>query len=384
MTLRYVVHDGPQGSGDGSSVANGMALQTALTATNTAGDEVRICATGTYTVAAAMTLGGSGTVASPILITGANASGTVDGTRPTLDRGGNNGFSSTVNYYVVRHIDFTSNTGNARNVIAAAVKYWVIENCSETSLGTGGGFITAGVSLIVRNCTASGKSGSAMIANITGVLENVTVNGAGIGFDAGSSIRKAVVFKNCVAYDCGVGFSTSATSSAGVTLDNCLAYECTSGLVFSTTAATNDDSSSLITNSTFADCTNGVLTDDSFRAVLFENCIFANNTTGINNATAFQGAPDYFLTRCAFHNNSTDIAIGSVPSDCETAADPAFVDDTNVTLSSRNYALGSSSTLRNVSFTGLGPNFTTYPDRGYIQSQSSGGGTVNLLRGKVG
>jgi len=132
----------------------------------------------------------------------------------------------------------------------------------------------------------------------------------------------------------------------------------------------------VVRNCVFADCDDGINTNETeFRAMVIENCIFANNDYGINNATAFSPSVADFLTRCAFYSSTSGhLAIGSVPADCETGTDPLFVDDTNATLALRNYQLSASSTFINKQFTGIGPNFVSYPDWGYAQSEPAAGG----------
>lgn len=84
MAIYYVVHNGPQGTGSGDSVANGMDLQTAAN-TAVSGDEVRVCATGVYVLSATVLFNvNSGTLAVPIRFRSANAQGIVDGTRCTV------------------------------------------------------------------------------------------------------------------------------------------------------------------------------------------------------------------------------------------------------------------------------------------------------------
>lgn len=377
MAILYAVHNGPQGSGDGSSAANGMALQTALTALATAGDQVRICNTGTYTTGADLTLPISGTLASPCIVTGANSSGTVDGTRCTINKSTFRGFNSIVSFYVFRYIDWQSNTTNSRPGFNAGTSF-TIEECSETASGTGGGLCATLNAAVIKSCTSTGGSGSTMVQINSGVFNNCVVSGGGNGFATTSTSRTSVGFINCVAYNCTNGFYLLSTTQAGTSITNCLAYECTRGLNFDNSAGANADSMTIVSNCTFADCTDGITSNETTRrAMIIENCIFANNTYGINNTTAFMGGPDAHVTRCAFYSNSSaHIASGSVPSDCETATDPDFVDDTNATLNLRDYTLNLTSTLRNKSFTGVGPNFLSYRDRGFTQTDPPAGGSV--------
>lgn len=384
MATFYAVHNGPQGLGDGSSAANGMALQTALTALASAGDEVRICNTGTYATGADLTLPISGTLASPCIVTGANASGTVDGTRCAIDRSTFRGFNSAVSFYVFRYMDWQSNTTNARPVFNAGTSF-TIEECSDVASGTGGGFCATLSAAVIRNCTCSGGSAQNLFQINSGVVNNCVASNGGIGFITTTTIRTSAGFINCVAYNCTNGFNLLATTQAGASISNCLAYECTRGLYLDNSAGANADSMTIVSNCTFADCTDGITTNETTRrAIIIENCIFANNTYGINNTTGFMGGPDAHVTRCAFYTNATaHIASGSVPSDCETSTDPDFVDDTNATLNLRDYTLSLTSALRNVLFTGVGPNFLSYRDRGFAQTDAPSGANLTIGPGRV-
>lgn len=85
MAIKYVTHNAG-GSGSGTDpVTDPWTFGQMLSATPAAGDDIRVCATGTYSRSATGTLAwANGTAAANILLRGANSSGVVDGTRPTI------------------------------------------------------------------------------------------------------------------------------------------------------------------------------------------------------------------------------------------------------------------------------------------------------------
>ena len=87
MTDYFVRSSGGSDANDGLTFANGFAtIQAGIDAVSAAGDRVLICADGNHTPTAAIDVDNTtaGTQASPIEVVGANATGTIDGTRPTI------------------------------------------------------------------------------------------------------------------------------------------------------------------------------------------------------------------------------------------------------------------------------------------------------------
>ena len=352
MAEYYVVHNGPQGSGNGSSVANGKELQAAIDGA-TAGDRILVCATGTYSPAATIDIDTvTGTYSNPIQIIGANSSGTVDGTRAEFDRSGTL-FSMAVGFthYVFRYLTHNSNLGTTNHTFYD-IRDSVVADVDSTFAGTSGAFCYGGSYVTLLRCSTTGGTTGFSIPE--GVVHDCVangVNGTGFVMHTGSvQSRRGAVYNRCVAYDCTDGFRAIVSDQGGEAFVDCVAYECTNGLyVISTTTVP----ALLIKNCTFVDNTDGIkITTTSNTAALIENCVISHNSGyGINNASTFGSWRPTVLNSAFYSNTSGNLASGTLDSSCSTSVDPSFVDRTHATLTSRDYTLSSDSALHQLSYT---------------------------------
>jgi hypothetical protein len=381
MAEYYVVHNGPQGSGNGSSIANGMDIQTAMD-TAVAGDRVRVCATGTYAMADTINVNiNSGTIADPIVVTGASSDGTIDGTRAEFTMSTTNHlftFGGGVNYHTFQYLNFIWNSPNTRNMFYFFPSIKDIIDCTMICLGTGGGFFigTGAVGLLLRCNHVGGSYGFG--GALGGVVDCVATGCSGAGFQTGatgSAIRIAQAFVGCVAYDCGIGFSANVTSQGGQAFINCLAFGNTTGI-----AVPFDTQLVQIDSCTIADNVNGIdIVGTGYNGVFINNSIISHNSGyGIKNNTMPK------IMQSAFHSNTSgNLALGSLDATNSTAIDPSFVDRINATLASRNYALGKESGLWRMEQTDLFGN-TFHPARGAFQGGPTPAQIAEAVWGRTG
>lgn len=113
-TTYFVIHNGPQGTGTGLSVANGMAGQAAIDTANVPGDEIRICQTGTYAETAQWDFDtNTPTQAAPIHVKGYDATGTTE-QLVTVNWASTDGIYVTKPWYIFKNISAVK-TGAAGN-----------------------------------------------------------------------------------------------------------------------------------------------------------------------------------------------------------------------------------------------------------------------------
>lgn len=362
MATYYAVHNGPLGSGDGSSPANGMALQTAID-TATAGDTVLVCATGTYVPLTPIDFDtNSGTSNAWIRVAGASAAGAEDGTMPTISGsalGSNTNlfqFATATGYrfYDLQRLRLTGATRHNVNLSGnqRAIRF---ANCRIDN-AIGNGFFTENASayVLLYGC-------------------EVDHNGAdGIGqFSSGQG--------NVIAVGCSVhhntGYGINLGGTLGINLEGVLVYRNgNDGCLF--------NGSGLNTRVNAHSCTFDHNAGDGLSvsgaiSLVRTNCIFsANDGYGVN----FNEINIFGIGLCNLYYNNTlgdvDLAEGVALTDVDsiTGSDPKFV---SVTDGAENYALQADSPAKAAGYPGALPaGGTGYLDIGALQRQesTSGGG----------
>lgn len=261
MTIRYI-SSLAGGSGDGSTTASSgstgaWTLAQMLAATPAAGDELRILADGTYSRSATGTLAyANGTAAANVAVTGANASGTVDGTRPTIQASagsitllnvtgshvrldllildGNSQTSVTgltlgASYTRARRCKAMNCTSKGINV-ADSNNSTFLSRCEATGCsGTCG--ISVGSSSNVRYCDSHGNSchgfQASLNAFLLGCISSGNTGSSADGFN-GSSVGYHAA--ECTAHGNGrYGFDLTGNAGYGTLLSNCLSSGHTAG-----------------------------------------------------------------------------------------------------------------------------------------------------------
>jgi len=137
-----------------------------------AGDEIRVWADSTYSVGAQIDIDTTaGTAALPIVVNGANASGTVDGTRPVLQASAAIGrilyIDALADYYRINSLDFDGNSNataivDTSNVATAGVTF---HRCKLHG-ATGYGLYSNGFVFQLFDCDIYGNGSDGCKGNI--------------------------------------------------------------------------------------------------------------------------------------------------------------------------------------------------------------------------
>lgn len=370
MAVKYV-SSSADGSGDGTTTATSGAngawtFAQMLAATPAAGDELRVMADGTYVRTATGTVAyANGTQNAKIKIHGANSSGVVDGTKPTIQLSGSTltALNVTGSHVILRHIhvDGASQTSSTGIIIAGNYSALILSKVSGTTVN--GITLSAANQAYAIQCEVTGASGTSgfnvgaasralfceSYANTThGFLlsgANATVlhclsysntGGSSDGFNASSVGYFA---SHCVAYSNGRnGFDLAGNNVFGTVLANCWAWG----------NANHDYGSAAVT--------------DGVRLMNCAGRAGASSGTGIGYDTDF-------------------IPAANLENYVTLTGDPA----TSSTNLAPNTTAGAGAALRAAGF-GTWPRGTTvgYPDIG-VQHQDSGGGggAINPLNGMI-
>lgn len=257
MATKYVRHDA-DGSGDGTTTASTGAtgawtFAQMLAATPAAGDEIRIMATGTYSRSAAGSINyANGTAAANIKITGANASGTVDGTRPTIQASAGgitllqiNSSHIYLDYLIVdgnsqasvHGIDLAANYTRCRRSKAmgttlTGLRLNAANNCYAEQIEVTGcsglaGIELAGAGSRARFCYSHDNTIHGFRSNgASGSFEFcISESNSGAGTDGFNNNSVGYGATNCIAYNNGRdGFNLDGNAGFGTYLTNCIAY----------------------------------------------------------------------------------------------------------------------------------------------------------------
>ncbi len=327
-----------------------------------AGDETRICATGAYTLTTSVTLTASGSVAAgPILWTGANATGTVDGTQATITSA-TNGLqlfkTGSINLQVWQFLNFTHTAGTRGPAFQAsnACQDYLFRNCTFDGVlrAVDGDFVISfsisGLTLTacwIKNCTDIGiYNGGAVATRLFGcVIDNCTNNAIRRGADNDSVILSRCRISNCGSH----GFYDSLSRRGALSFEDCDFYQ-------------NGGSGVQIDNSTVwleISNVNNIFTQNAaygfsigynpFTGIINRNNFYYSNTSGPR-LNLPVGTSDVTLTGNPYTNAGTgDFSL--------------------------NNTAGAGAAVRTAGYPGLMPDGTTtgYLDGGVAQHQDSGG-----------
>jgi hypothetical protein len=215
--------DGAAGNDANPGTSFAQAVQTiaAGEALMSAGDELRICDTATYTLASTVTFNVAGTAAAgPTVVTGANATGTVDGTRPTVTSATNSAdlFTLASSHVRVKNIQFTHTASTrGRGVYVGGggagqvVDFCRFDGCSNGFNGSG---VSFGVFYLSRceavNCTGDGYAFGTH--NGAHVIACAAVGNGGNGFDTGIGLGERHFYSCLAGGNSGAGFLWGGSS----------------------------------------------------------------------------------------------------------------------------------------------------------------------------
>ena len=212
------------------------------------------------------------------------------------------GYSSTI---LDNGIATSQAEGNHSHIIGSVNGYQAFYNLKVDSNGFNGDGIRGTYYAYAYNCEATGST-----------------SGFGIYFTGSAGVAV-----NCYMHDNPYGGACFAV--------NCIIKDCT-------TAGLSPSAGAI--NSVFDNC---VIGSHPNHASSFSNCIFINNTQGINlvrsmfnftnchfgnNTDAFlsSGTRPFTLNNCNFYNNGSDYPVGLPITFNETALDPQFNDTPNM------------------------------------------------------
>jgi hypothetical protein len=363
VAVKYV-SSAASGSDDGTSpthtggTTGPWTFAQMLAATPAAGDEIRVMADGVYSRAATGTIGyANGTGAANILVTGANSSGVVDGSRPTIRATAASitllsvtGNSVRVEQLTVDGNAQTGTIGLDLNATYASCRLVKATNCKSKGLSIQAGNAVWGERLEATGCSGTAGiylSGPAKVYyseshgnTCTGFLQDspssvcvrclsyANTGGSSRGFDLGSVGYQLV---DCTAQGNGShGFALTGNAALGAFLANCLAY---------------------------GNGGEGFGSDGVKSGARLLNCAGGNNTSGNYSATNLPNVEGFVaLTADPFTN----------------AAGGDF---------SLNSAAGGGAACRGAGFPGAFPAGTTtgYLDVGAVEHQDAGGGGTTTV-----
>ncbi len=325
-----------------------------------AGDTVLICATGTYTLTATVTWNVTGLV---ITVSGANATGTVDGTKATITSATNSvalfTFSGTIsmllNYLTFTHTAVTRGDGlftaNAGSTVACEVNNCVFDGCA---IGIHGDF-------------ASFDTITNLIVNDT-EIKNCTSHG--IWNTAGGIIRRSWIHNNT---GDGWRYANHGSSPRGqsqaigsVIAGNANGINLGADITVATLNVVNCD----IVSNTSNGILSAVTAASQLKMILENNIIQSNGANGVNMAAA----PVFLVNRNNAYRNNTS---GNFNNFSAGTNDVTLTGDPFTNAAGGDYSLnstaGAGAACKAAAFPGVSLFGTGYLDIGALQSQGSGG-----------
>jgi hypothetical protein len=374
LAVHYVTHNGSDTYANATSFSTPCSLATAA-AGYAAGDEIRICETGTYTLTGTITLTTSGSTGSgEVLWVGANSSGTVDGTRPTITTATNSIPLFSINngsgFHRFRYLKGTNTAGTRAAMFAGTgtsgqsnVK---IESCwcdGCSYLWDGSSRACTNLSAIdthATNCTTGvilNNAGAATVGTNQDVIDGCHFyNNTGPCYNANGSSANLLVVRSTLAKNGRAISDGGAGSARTFTLtmrDSTIANNTTEGLT-NANAATTWWIADLSNNIIYGNGGYGVgllntaAANDARSGVRKKNFVGSNTSGNYNNLTA----------------PSDDVALTADPFTNAAAGDFSL-----------NNAAGGGAAIRAAGFPGafVGGLTTGYPDGGAVQHQDSGG-----------
>ncbi len=373
MTTYYV--DGVSGSDGAAGTSFGTAWETiqfGLDNTLLPGDELRICATGTYTITVQVDVDtNAGTPDNYILITGANATGVVDGTKAIIFASfDGNMFSGSQKFLKWQHIDITLQWSNKS--IWSVMNNGIFQDIDAHSNQPGVTLFFQPQTVLIQRVTYEntnvGQTGRfASILNSTGyIIRNCFAKNLSTALDIGGTTGYAViqdsVFEGCTTAILIDEASSTDVSVGNVTIIGCLIFDGVTGIF---TRANN----TYVTNCTIVDNSgNGITSEDIAGAHLyvFKSIIAYNGGYGIDQGSPWSLYPIVERNNRYYQNTSGDLLTGSIDSSSSNG-DPEFEN-----RASDDYSLSASSPLIQIPQTNAA-GIVSYPDWGALQVQGTGG-----------
>jgi len=292
------------GGGDGT-VGDPYTLQEAFDNV-AAGDDVTVWADASYSITVQIDIDTTaGTAAAPILIKGANSSGTVDGTRPHIQATSSisrifNLSPTFANYYHYTDLDLDANSLSGRCI-------------QGTSAATSGSVYER---LTIRNATSAGFQ----VRTPGNLLKSCSIHGNFKGIQTTNTDLPTIV-------DCDINDNTSDGIHSQNNGHVFLIYGCR---IFSNgtgiTLTIGNNRSCNIVNNTFYDNVNGInLTTDLVPGAVIANNSFYNNTGfGIDtNANEINIA---FIDHNHYEGNTSGESDITTPGSNNISGDPLFTD----------------------------------------------------------
>lgn len=384
MADYIAVHNGPQGTGTGDSVANGMSLQGAVNACTAAGDRALVADTGTYTIAAPVSFATAGvsTSASPKWIIGANSNGVADGTKPTIGHSGSTSFfqglgASSYLYWVIANLNIEMSS--AANVLSACTTVHIQNVHLAYSEGTeattwrwaDNSYLLHFYGCSMKNTHITRGRSYWFSATVFGVSLSDCYTENVAGFNNGN---KSGVFERCVAKNCMYGFNGEQWHlESGMSLVNCLAYDCDTGAALG--------NASIAVGCTFADCTHGLRFQNAQWANAYAiNCIIAHNSSyGIYDPGSILKSMMGMERGNIFYQNTSGDIQGMSIDPSSRNADPQFTDRAN-----DDYSVLPSSPALQIPMPYTYTSWTRYADAGALVPQISGGGMFRRMARMIG
>lgn len=322
MAIKYCTHDGPRGSGDGTSLNNAWSFDNALT-NLTNSDILYICNTGTYAlVGVAKAWIALGTADIPMKIQGADESG--------------NSYVGTTSVVTISGSGMTAGANIFDYAGVAFVRY---SNIRFTAARSYGHNITGGSALFfhdcrVDTCVSSGVYSSAANSRVEAFRSRFDHNTWGI--QTMGWLRGRFHFYQCIVdHNSSGGIYDSMASLADSTkpiLDRCLIFR-NGGPGVQYFGSTNYGFINVSGCVFFANTSHGLsLPNATNGEFIVENSIFrSNGGYGINTATTTDLSKFLFRNICSHGNTSghIDINSGTLPGTGHIYENPNFISETD-------------------------------------------------------
>jgi hypothetical protein len=307
MTTYYVRVTGGSNGNAGTSFGAAWATVQHGLDTVTAGDQLRICADGVHSTSSEIDLdASSGTSAAPIEIVGANATGTIDGTRATIQAS-----SSMTNLMDVaggcdytrwRHLNFDANSNAAIGWKAnSGSNYHTLYDCRVYDTSTSNGVYLLGGITTLASCEIYGCDRGVRGANAYNVaLVNCSIHDNTT--DGVYANNNSWFMAGCVVYDNGGDGWELSKYDRHVIINNVFHGNGGDGIGAS---ATGGEPAAIIAGNIFA----------------------ANGAYGVSFGSA---RPPLWMDYNHFDSNTSgETDLGSTPGDYNTSGDPLFVSTTD-------------------------------------------------------
>ena len=356
MATYYVAHDGPKGDESGDSLVNAMSLQSAAD-TVTAGNEVRICATGAYNPGAAVDFDtNSGTHDAPIYFVGYDAAGTSE--EMVIINGSGTGMSiETESWLRFRNLTVSGGTNGFRCNGAQFCEWY---NCRTTGGTDDGWLMYRGQHNKYIKCEAdnAGDAGFYLFS-----------------YNAGN------LLVGCTAHD----NTDQGFHSASATMVSCIAYDNdTDGFLFDISDQYADDETPLWWHCTSVqnDGDGFKIVDGTRNRVHMMNCIAARNGSyGLEASGAYTIRAFGNLWPSAGADANTAGATNNVTiydDDIQANLAAGIADFVATADGSEDYRIGLSSAAKGAGWPGTLREFTSpattgYPDIGAVQREEPAG-----------